>query len=73
MNMTMKMAMTAISVAIIMSCSTPRNSVSSARKSAPRLAMLPSSDSAERTMEDVRNTPAPKPRASTPNTTTATS
>ena len=59
-----------ISVAIIMICSTPRNSVCIARNMQPTAVCENSSASAERTMDDVRNTTTPKPIAASPKTAT---
>ena len=66
MYITMKMAMIAISVAIIMICKTPRNSACMARNMAPIAACENSSASAERTIEEVRKTTTANQIAASP-------
>ena len=69
MNITMKIAMTLISVAIIMICNTPRNSACITRNRAPTAVCENSSASAERTIEWVRKTTMPNQTAAAPKKT----
>ena len=69
MNITMKIAITLISVAIIMICKTPRNSACITRNMAPIAVCENSNASAERTIEWVRNTTIPNQIAATPKNT----
>ena len=66
MYITMKIAMIAISVPIIMICNTPRNSVCIARNIPPIAACENSSASADRTIEEVVKTTTPNQMAATP-------
>ncbi len=66
MNITMKIAITLISVAIIMICNTPRNSACMTRNIAPIAVCENSRANAERTIEWVRKTTTPNHIAAPP-------